>query len=289
MPECENIKKRLYMSIPTSSNSLNLPSTLSTDSADTNTLNANMSNDVQTYALACDAYSEAQATYALDMEHFNELAKSDPMAAFIYFLEVCCEDLLSTMEAQINVFSTSMNISNDLRSFVTDATNKMNAAGNMTSDQGTAFYDDVNDLKIWTNYLSGQTGSDFSQTPTDGTYLAPIDTTNATNLISDCDSITTQFGTNWTSGASVATTVQGWFTMSANTNDISSYAPNQSIKSVQEALQESNSAVSTLSSAQQTSFQYYVQQYNQMVGSINSLMTSEIDGEKSMISNQKTA
>jgi hypothetical protein len=208
---------------------------------------------------------------------------------------VCAPDFLSASEANINVYSTQMNISNDMRSFETDATNQLNTGQNMTATEAQAFEDDINDLKTWTDYLDGtSSGSPFNPNATDpysdGKYLAPIDATNGASISSDCTSIEDQFGDDWGDSTKVAKDISKWFTVTpySDGSDISTYEEAPQVKAIQESLQEINSSVSTLSSSQQTTFQYYLGNYNQCTSIFNSLETSTIDGEKTMITNQKT-
>ena len=265
-------------------------------------LDQQMAADVQTYTEACQEYEAVNDKYKQDMEEFNSI--TDPMSAMIFFIEVCAPDFLSAQEANINVYSTQMNISNDMRAFGTDATNLENEATTMDADAGQAFENDVNDLQKWTNYLDGTAeGSVFktdANDPWDGgdTYLAPVDATNGASIDSDCTAIENAFRqpdgtTHWSTdpnpgnGQTISTDIKGWFTVPTNSTDINSYAENPNIKATQEAFQEINSSVSTLSSSQQTTFQYYLGNYNQCVSMCNSLGEEEIKGETTMISNQR--
>jgi len=272
-------------------------------------LDQHMSDDVQTYTQACQEYEEVNTQYKKDMAEFNSI--TDPMAAMIFFIEVCAPDFLSAQEANINVYSTQMNISNDMRAFGTDATNLENEATGMNSEangeaNGQAFENDVNDLQKWTNYLDGTTeGSVFDPNAadpyTDGTYLAPVDATNGASIDSDCTAIEAAFGADWskaaqptddgktkTNGMKISTDISGWFTVPTDEKEnINVYEENPNIKATQEAFQEINSSVSTLSSSQQTTFQYYLGNYNQCVSMCNNLAEGEIQGETTMITNQK--
>jgi len=265
-------------------------------------LDQQMSADVQTYTQACQEYEEVNDQYKKDMDEFSSI--TDPMAAMIFFIEVCAPDFLSAQEANINVYSTQMNISNDMRAFGTDATNLENEATTMDAAAGQAFENDVNDLQKWTNYLDGTTeGSVFDPNAadpyTDGTYLAPVDATNGASIDSDCTAIENAFKqpdgtTHWSTnpnpsnGQTISTDISGWFTVPTNEKEnINVYEENPNIKATQEAFQEINSSVSTLSSSQQTTFQYYLGNYNQCVSMCNNLAEGEIQGETTMITNQK--
>lgn len=268
-------------------------------------LDQQMASDVKLYTDACEEYETVNAQYKQDMEEFNAIAAQDPMSAMIFFIEVCAPTFLSAQEANINVYSTQMNISNDMRAFGTDATNLENEATGMDADAGQAFENDINDLQKWTNYLDGTTegtGGSFDPNaadPWDGskTYLAPVDATNGASIDSDCTAIEEAFktstGTNWstaanpTNGATISNEISSWFTVPTGATEIESYMEDPNIKATQEALQEINSSVSTLSSSQQTTFQYYLGNYNQCVSMCNSLGEEEIKGETTMISNQR--
>lgn len=268
------------------------------------TIDQQMTADVQTYEDACEAYEKANDTYQTDMDEFNSLAAEDPSAAIIFFITVCAPDFLSASEANINVYSTQMNISNDMRSFETDATNQLNTGQNMTATEAQNFENDINDLQAWTDYLDGtSSGSPFNPNATDpykdSKYLAPIDATNGASISSDCTAIKNEFKTynsdgtvksdDWDDSTKVAKDISKWFTIApySDGSDISTYQEAPQVKALQESLQEINSSVSTLSSSQQTTFQYYLGNYNQCTSIFNSLETSTIDGEKTMITNQK--
>jgi len=271
-------------------------------------LDQQMAADVQTYTNACEEYENANSHYQDDMKEFNSI--TDPMAAMIFFITICAPDFLSASEANINVYSTQMNISNDMRTFGTDATNLENEATGMDDAAGKSFENDINDLQKWTTYLDGTTeGSIFDPNAADpyntktGKYLSPIDATNAASIVSDCTSIENAFGTTkdkdgnsipvWSTsgnpdnGDVISSTIKSWFTIPTSSSSISSYQENPNVKATQEALQEINSSVSTLSSAQQTNFQYYLGNYNQCTSIFNSISASEVDGEKTMITNQR--
>ena len=281
-------------------------------------LDQQMAADVQTYTNACEEYENVNSHYQADMKEFNSI--TDPMAAMIFFITICAPDFLSASEANINVYSTQMNISNDMRTFGTDATNNENEATSITSPDATSFENDINDLQKWTEYLIGNDEKSdptnfsilvdpFDPNATDpyntktGEYLSPIDATNASSILSDCTSIENAFGTTtdkdgnsvpvWSTsgnpdnGEIISSTIKSWFTIPTSSSSISSFQENPNVKATQEALQEINSSVSTLSSAQQTNFQYYLGNYNQCVSMCNSLGEEEIKGETTMISNQR--
>ena len=263
------------------------------------TLDKKMEQDASAYFDACDVYDQANAIYASDMEIFNQLAATDPMAALVYFLEKCCGDLLSCEEAQMNIFSASMDISNDLLAYNTDAENMFNSGGNISSSQANELYEDVEDTKTWVNFLSGNGTGTISYTDSQGvtkTYDAPLNVTDATSITSNLDSIENQFSNTKDNLSFTPESIQAqmktWFDTSTTSGPVGNQPTNfeqynQQIKTVQQSFQQTNSSVGSLSSSQQTNFQFYMNQYNQMVSSINSLMTSEIDQENAMINNQK--
>ena len=259
--------------------------------------------DINLYKDACADYYNTNNAYINDMDEFNQLSSGDPSAAILFFITICAPDFLSASEANINVYSTQMNISNDLRSFGTDATNKLNEGSNITDEDASCFYDDINDLKYFTKYLDGtEENSPFTNASgtkpynvnidPDGnekvTYLAPIDATNGASIESDCDSIINQFGDDWDEYTTKGD-IQQWFTVNPEKSSIiANYQESPNVKAIQESLQEINSSVSTLSSSQQTTFQYYLGNYNQCTSIFNSLATSTVDGEKTMITNQRS-
>lgn len=285
------------------------------------TLDNQMQQDVQAYTGACYDYYNANNAYINDMNEFKQLSSGDPSAAILFFITICAPDFLSASEANINVYSTQLNISNDLRSFGTDATNKLNEGQNILGQNGNsyndsdAFVNDINDLEIWTKYLDG-TGQNSPFTNESGakpynvkidkdgnataSYLAPIDATNGASIESDCESIKSAFGNDWTvkapstdpnNGSYVndGNDIKSWFTVDPEKSSIiANYQESPKVKAIQESLQEINSSVSTLSSSQQTTFQYYLGNYNQCTSIFNSLATSTVDGEKTMITNQRS-
>ena len=223
--------------------------------------------------------------------HYDSVSVALQMAFMCVF-----PTIFSEKEDNINQLSDSMNISSDLRTYVTSIQNDFNnaptesttvPAGSTQSPAETNaqdLIDRVTDLNRWVNFLQNSS-SGFNG-------VTAIDATDATNITTAISDITTAFGKDWGCSANMATDMTNWNNPTPVTPPSGGTPippePAPQIKEIQGDLQQANSSVSTMSTTTQTTEQFYTNEYNQITGIDNSMQQSWVSGQTSMINNQKS-
>jgi hypothetical protein len=233
--------------------------------------------------------------------HYDSVSVALQMAFMCVF-----PTIFSEKEDNINQLSDSMNISSDLRKYVTQIQNDFNNASTISSNTpGTTpsanaqdLYDRVTDLNRWVNFLQDPSSACNGVTALDAT-----DASNITNAIGDIKNQFTHQGkdasgnpitiNDWTNKdyGNMAQDMINWNSTTPVTPPTGGTpippAPAPQIKAIQGDLQQANSSVSTMSTTTQTIEQFYTNEYNQITGIDNSMQQSWVSGQTSMINNQK--